>query len=58
MEEKLTNLLRTMSMIETKGDSTEIMADCRRFLRQLIAECHEESTKKADAVQTQQVIQL
>lgn len=42
MEEKLIRLLNTMSTIETKGESTEIMADCRRFLRQLIAECHEE----------------
>lgn len=46
MEEKLTTLLRTMSMIETKGESTEIMADCRRFLRGLIAECHEEPKKE------------
>ena len=45
MEEKLTQLLRSMNMIETRGESTEIMADCKRFLRSLIAECHEESMK-------------
>lgn len=42
MEEKLTKLLSTMNLIETRGESTEIMTDCKRFLRQLIAECHEE----------------
>ena len=46
MEEKLMNLLKFMSMIETKGESTEIMADCRRYLRQLIAECHEQTEQK------------
>lgn len=38
MGEKLTRLYNTMAMIETKGENTKIMADCLRFVSQMIAE--------------------
>lgn len=38
MLEKLTSLFNTLSMVETKGKNTIIMADCLRFLEQTIDE--------------------
>lgn len=38
MEEKLTKLYNTMLTIETKGNSTKTMADCLRFLENIIVE--------------------
>lgn len=38
MVEKLTTLRNTLSLIETKGENTKIMAECLRFTEQLIAE--------------------
>lgn len=38
MVEKLTKLRNTLSLIETKGENTKIMAECLRFTEQLIAE--------------------
>lgn len=38
MVEKLTKLRNTLMVIETKGESTKIMADCLRFTEQLIKE--------------------
>ena len=39
MKERLIQLLNTMSLIETKGESTLVMADCLKFLRDCIQEC-------------------
>ena len=36
MEEKLTKLYNTLLLIETKGGSTKIMAQCLGYLEQLI----------------------
>lgn len=36
--EKLTKLRNTLSLIETKGENTKIMAECLRFTEQMIAE--------------------
>lgn len=36
MKQELTTLYNTLSIIETKGQSTEAMAACLRFVRQLI----------------------
>lgn len=38
MEEKLTKLYNTMLTIETKGTNTKTMADCLRFLENVIVE--------------------
>ena len=38
MVEKLTKLHNTLSMIETKGENTKIMAECLRFIEQTISE--------------------
>lgn len=49
MKEKLTNLLNTLSAINTKGEDTLKMADCIRYTAQLIQECDApppESTKE------------
>ncbi|MBR4930745.1 MAG: hypothetical protein IKZ00_08110 [Bacteroidaceae bacterium] len=39
MKEKLTKLRNTMALVETKGESTKIMAQCLQYVEQLISEC-------------------
>ena len=41
MKDKLIQLRNTLSMVETRGESTMIMADCVRFLNECIKECDE-----------------
>lgn len=48
MEQELTKLYNTMLMIETKGESTKIMADCLRFLEQLRNNVIEATNKVGD----------
>lgn len=43
MRDKLVQLQSTLSLIETKGENTLIMADCLRFLNQCIAECEDKT---------------
>ncbi len=38
MLENLSKLYNTLALIETKGDSTKLMADCLRFTEQLISD--------------------
>lgn len=38
MEEKLTRLYNTMMCIETKGESTKLMAQCLNYVQALVAE--------------------
>lgn len=38
MVDNLAKLHNTLLMIETKGESTKIMAECLRFLEQMIVE--------------------
>ena len=38
MENNLKKLYNTMLLIETKGENTKIMAECIKFLEQLITE--------------------
>ena len=38
MVNKLSKLYNTLVLIETKGDSTKTMADCLRFLEQMIVD--------------------
>lgn len=45
MENELKKLYNTLLLIETKGESTKIMADCIKFTEQLINRAHEESAK-------------
>ena len=35
---ELTKLYNTLSLIDTRGDNTKTMADCLRFVEQLIAD--------------------
>lgn len=44
MDTELQRLYNTMCLIETKGESTKIMADCLRFVEQLRDKVREEST--------------
>lgn len=43
IKEELTKLYNTMIVIETKGENTKIMADCLRFLDQLVKQIPDES---------------
>ena len=38
MEIKLTRLYNTLVTIETKGESTKTMADCLRYIEQMVNE--------------------
>jgi len=44
MKEKLANLYLTMNRIEVKGESVKLMADCLRYIEQLIKEEDKETT--------------
>ena len=44
MVENLTKLYNTLTLVETKGESTKLMADCLRFLERTIAEARNEVT--------------
>ena len=46
MKEKLTAVFNTLKYIETKGDSTLMMADCLRELANVINSMPEESEVK------------
>ena len=45
MENDLKKLYNTLLLIETKGESTKIMAECIKFTEQLINRAHEETAK-------------
>ena len=49
MENNLRKLYNTMLLIETKGENTKIMAECIKFLEQLITE---EAQKYAASAET------
>lgn len=38
MTEKLMRLYNTLVTVETKGESTKTMADCLRYVEQMVAE--------------------
>ena len=46
ISEKLTPLYNTLVQVETKGNSTLIMADCLKFLNTLIQESEQEQTEE------------
>lgn len=45
MENDLKKLYNTLLLIETKGESTKIMAECIKFTEQLINRAREEEVK-------------
>lgn len=45
MENELKKLYNTLLLIETKGESTKIMAECIKFTEQLINRAKEEAVK-------------
>ena len=46
MVEKLTKLHNTLSVIETKGENTKIMADCLRYIERMIVDAKEVQSEK------------
>ena len=48
MENNLKKLYNTMLLIETKGENTKIMAECIKFLEQLIIEEAKKSSAPAE----------
>ena len=48
MENNLKKLYNTMLLIETKGENTKIMAECIKFLEQLITEEAQKSSAPAE----------
>ena len=48
MENNLKKLYNTMLLIETKGENTKIMAECIKFLEQLIIEEAKKSAAPAE----------
>ena len=48
-KDDLIKLHSTLAMIETKGESTKIMAQCLRFIEQKVEECGQ-SEKNESAV--------
>lgn len=50
MENNLKKLYNTMLLIETKGESTKIMAECIKFLEQLITEEAQKSSAPAETI--------
>ena len=50
METNLKKLYNTMLLIETKGENTKIMAECIRFLEQLITEEAQRAVAPAEPI--------
>ena len=48
MEEKLTKLYNALALVETKGESTKIMANCLVYLDQLVKEAKVVEAKAAE----------
>lgn len=46
MIQNLQKLYNTLLLIETKGESTKIMADCLRYVEQLLQQTHIEQLKE------------
>lgn len=48
LKETLTNIQNALGRVETKGDSTLILADCRRLLAQTIPEIPDNNPKEKE----------
>lgn len=46
-KEKFTRLANALSTIETKGESTLIMADCIKFCHQCVKECEQVAAQES-----------
>ena len=51
MVENLVRLKNTLMNVETKGNSTVIMADCIRFIDQMVAEYSAEKNAPAETAE-------
>lgn len=47
-KESLTNILNALGNVETKGESTLILADCRRMLAQTISSMPDKKPDKSN----------
>ena len=52
MKNKFITIHNVLSMIETKGNQTLMMADCLRFVDQCIQECEEQEMLQHNKVNT------
>lgn len=50
MEQKLRALYNTLALIETKGESTKLMAQCLNYIDNLMKEAQAEATTQAEKV--------
>lgn len=50
MENNLRKLYNTILLIETKGESTKIMAECIKFLEQLIEDESKKTVSPAEEI--------
>jgi len=48
MKENLIKLHNTLALVETKGESTKIMAQCLQFVEQLVQECDKPKERAAE----------
>lgn len=48
MKENLQKLYNTLILIETKGESTKIMADCLRFTEKMIQQAETDKKKEEE----------
>ena len=51
MDENLVRLKNTLMSVETKGNSTVIMADCLRFIDQMITEYSADKNVSAETAE-------
>ena len=49
MKDKLANLYNTLTLVETKGESTKIMAQCLVFIENLINESIKNEEQKTES---------
>lgn len=49
MKEKLTRLQNALCTINTKGQDTIVMADCLKFISQMISEVETEKVEQTEA---------
>ena len=52
MKEKFMTIYSVLSMMETKGGQTLLMADCLRFIEQCIKECEEQEIAQQNTANT------
>ena len=53
MENELRKLYNTLLLVETKGESTKVMAECLRFTEQLIKLVNDANKKASEPVEVE-----